>query len=743
MHKILILIFLFVLNNSILSAQIIKKIEISGNKRVSKETVEIYGDLKINKDFNEKELNKILENLYSTNFFEDIQIKITNNILKITLKEYPVINQLIILGEPSNKYIEQIKKIIKSKEKNSFIKNNLSADIETIKVLYSSLGYNFTTVNAKIKTIENNKLDLIFELNRGQQTKITKISFLGDKKIKDKRLRDLIASEEYKFWKFISRNTKFTQNLIKFDIRLLTNYYKSIGYYDVQISSNSAEIQKSGNVELVYSIDAGKRYSISKIITNADAVFDKNIFYPLNKEYKKIIGTFHSPFKIKNLLEKIDDLIEQNNLQFVEHNVEEIIEEDSITIKFNIFEGSKVLVERIDVLGNNITNETVIRGELLLDEGDPFTNLALEKSISKIKSRNIFRTVEAKVAEGTSPDLKTIDIEVVEQPTGEISAGAGIGTHGGSFGFSVKENNWLGEGKQVAFDLDLNAESLSGTINYTDPNYDLLGNSLNYFLSSSSNDKPDQGYENSIVSAGANTAFEQYKDIYTSVGISAAYDDLRTDNTATDSLKKQSGEFSELIGTYGFSYDKRNRSFMPTNGSIISFTQSLPIYADKAFIDNTFSTSSYKTISENIIGAGKFRLSAINGLNDEDVRISKRKNLSTKKLRGFKKGKVGPVDGVDHVGGNYSAALNFEANLPNLLPDSSNADLGLFLDFGNVWGVDYDASIDDSNKIRSSAGVAATWTSPLRPMTFILSTNISKASTDETEGFNFNLGTTF
>ncbi len=182
---------------------------------------------------------------------------------------------------------------------------------------------------------------------------------------------------------------------------------------------------------------------------------------------------------------------------------------------------------------------------------------------------------------------------------------------------------------------------------------------------------------------------------------------------------------------------------MPTDGFITSFNQTLPIYADKAFIANTFSSSLYNKLSENVIGAAKFYASAINGINNDNVRISKRRSLSTRRLRGFESGKVGPIDGSDHVGGNYAAVINLEANMPNLLPESTNTDVGLFLDIGNVWGVDYDDTLDDSNKIRSSTGVAASWLSPLGPMTFILSTNISKASTDTTESFNFNLGTTF
>jgi outer membrane protein insertion porin family len=182
---------------------------------------------------------------------------------------------------------------------------------------------------------------------------------------------------------------------------------------------------------------------------------------------------------------------------------------------------------------------------------------------------------------------------------------------------------------------------------------------------------------------------------------------------------------------------------MPTSGSIISAGQSLPIYADKPFIANSLSASKYNSFNENVVGSSKFFLTTINGLGDEDVRISKRKSLSVKRLRGFERNKVGPVDGTDHIGGNYAAAVNFETNMPNLLPESTNTDVGFFLDFGNVWGVDYDSTIEDGNKIRSSAGATMNWISPLGPMSFVLAQNITKAKTDKVQSFAFNLGTTF
>jgi outer membrane protein insertion porin family len=739
---IYLLSFLFLFNfNSY--AKIVENVIINGNSRVSDQTILLYGKIDIKQNLDEEKINVILNNLNATDFFEDIKIEIKNSVLVINLKEYPVVNQIILKGEPSKKIAKEIKKNLKLKERNSFIKSYLSSDIEIIKEIYSSLGYNFASIETKINKVDNNNFDLLIEIIRGKKTKISSINFIGDKKLKDRKLRDIIASEEDKFWKVISRNTNFNQSLIDLDIRLLTNYYKSIGYYDVVINSKTAEINNENNINLTYSIEAGTRFTVDKITTNVDPVFDNKLFFPLKKSYDKVIGEYYSPFAIKKILEDIDKIIENNSLQFVEHNVEEDVKDKTISIQFNIYEGERQLVERINIKGNNITDESVIRGELILDEGDPFTNLGLDKSIAKLKSRRIFKDVTSVVTPGSESNLKVIDINVSEMPTGEISAGAGIGTNGGSFELRISENNWLGEGKKLDFILATDSESLTGKINYTDPNYNFMGNSINYFIANSSNDKPDQGYENTIYSTGVNTSFEQYRNIFTNLGLSASYDDLRTVSSASESLKKQSGEFSELAGNYGFMYDNRNRAFMPTSGSIISFNQNLPIIADRQAIENTFNATKYKSFSDDVVGASKFYISTINGIGNDDVRLSRRKNLSSRKLRGFERGKVGPIDGNDHIGGNYTAALNFEASLPNLLPETTKTDINLFLDFANVWGVDYDSSIDDSNKIRSSTGIAANWLSPVGPLSFTFATNLTKANTDTTEFFNFNLGTTF
>ena len=727
---------------SLAKAEIVQDIKINGNKKISDETIKIYGGVKIGQDYIDKDLDRIIKNLYGTNFFEDINVNLSNNTLTINLKEFPSINQLILIGEKNSRITKEIKKLIFLKEKQPFIRSKLSDDIELIKRLYSSLGYNSPEINTKIKEFDDT-LDLLIEIVPGQQTKISSINFIGDKKISNKRLRDVIASEENKFWKFLSNNTKFSEELVSLDERLLKNYYKSIGYYDVNIISKSATINENKNIDITYSIDAGNRYIINKISTNINPVIEQNIFNPLQKTYNKYIGNYYSPFTIKKILDEIDEIIDENNIQFVEHNVEEVLEDNTIEIIFNIYETEKIFVNRIDILGNTVTNEEVIRNKLLLVEGDPYSELALKKTVSEIRATNLFNNVTYDILDESTSNKKDIAIRVEEKPTGEVSAGAGVGTSGGSFAIIVSENNWLGKGDKIQFELDLDSESLGGVFNYSDNDYNYTGNKLNYYISSQSNDKPNQGYENTIISSGIKTSFEQFKDIYLNLGIEASYDDLRTQNSASSSLKKQSGEFSEIAGIYGFRSDNRNRAFMPTSGYITNFEQKFPIYADKQALTNTFSVSNYKQLSENMIGASKIFASSINGFGGDDVRLNERRGLSSNRLRGFERGKIGPLDGSDHVGGNYAAALNFEANFPNLLPDSTRTEIGTFLDFGNVWGVDYDDTINESNEIRSSAGVAMSWSSPIGPMSFVLSKDIKKADTDKTQSFTFNLGTTF
>ena len=725
------------------NAEIIEKLEVVGNDRISAETIKVYGEIKIGNDYLQSDLNDILKKLYSTDFFENIEIILNNKTIKIIVKEYNIINSINIDGEKSKNIKDKILELINLRTKGSFISNYLNDDINLIKKLYSSLGYNFVKIDYNIEQFSNNRVNLKFNIIKGERTFINKIIFIGDKKIRENKLKDIIVSEEKKFWKILSKNTYFNQNTIDLDKRLLINYYKSLGYYDAQVLTSTAQLKKNNTTDITFTINAGKRYRINKISTNVSDPIDKKLFEPMQKFYLNLVGKYYSPFKVKKLLDEIDFLIAANDLQFIDHTVNEILTEDKVEIIINVFEGPKKTVERINILGNTVTEESVIRSELLVDEGDPFSNLKFNKSIAKLKSRNLFGEVNANIFEGSSKDLNVIEIKVEEKPTGEISAGAGIGTNGASFAFDIAENNWLGKGINVATSFDVSSETFTGSLSLTDPNYNFSGNSLNYIISNTKNDKPDSGYENNLITLGVGTKFEQYRDVFLTPGLRFSYDDLKVEDSASNALKKQKGTFSDLSFDYAISTDKRDRVYGPTEGYFTSFSQTIPLYADSPFLKNSFSYNKYLSFNPNVIGAFKFYLAGINGLNDKDVRLSKRLSLSSSRLRGFESGKVGPKDGVDFIGGNYVASSNIELNLPNLLPESTKTDVGLFLDFANIWGVDYSESLNDSNKVRSSVGINTSWLSPVGPMSFVFSQNLSKAETDITESFNFRLGTTF
>ena len=379
-----------------------------------------------------------------------------------------------------------------------------------------------------------------------------------------------------------------------------------------------------------------------------------------------------------------------------------------------------------------------------MDGLSQYSALLVNKSINKLKARGIFGNVEKKVKEGSSDDLKVLEVSVEEKATGEITAGAGVGTDGTAFMAAVTENNWLGRGIKLSSQLDITDETISGFLNVSNPNFNYSGNSVDASISVSSSDMTESsGYESSKTGFSLGTGFEQYEGIFLSPGFSATYEDIEVETSSSTSVKKMDGTYYNLDFDYGIAWDRRNQPFQPTSGYITKFEQSLPIVIDKSSIYNGFTASGYRAFGEDIIGSVKFMARSIHGLEDEDVRLTSRLFIPATRLRGFNAIKIGPKDGEDYIGGNYVSSLNFEAQLPKLLPESSRTDISLFTDLGNIWGVDYSSTLDDTNEIRSSVGIAANVWTPVGPLSFILAEDISKSINDETQTFNFRIGTSF
>ena len=736
-------ILFFIFYNVYSYSEVVNKVDVQGNDRISSETIMIFGDIVIGNNYEESDVSLLIKKLYETRFFSNISVELANNKLTIVVEENPIVYSIIFKGEKAKKHVEKIKEFLLVREKSSYVSNNIKHDINQIKSFYRARGYYFVKIDAEIEKLEKNRVNIFYSIDAGEKAKISKIYFLGDKKFRDKRLRDIIISEEAKFWKFLSQNVYLNQERIELEKRLLENYYRNKGYYEVDLTSSSVEYSEGEGFVLTYSINAGKRYKFKKIFADVSETLDSSAFFSLEPEFNKLVGQYYSQIKLYSLLEKIDKLSEQKELQFVNHSLLETLDDDGIEVKINIFEGKKFIIEKINIAGNTITNDSVIRGELLVDEGDPFSELLVNKSLNKIRGRNIFGKVEQKTLPGSTDDLKILEINVEEKATGEIMAGAGVGTEGTSFMFSVRENNWLGKGVYLTSALSISEERVSGNIEVIDPNYNFSGNSVSTSLNVSATDRTaTTGFKSSKTGFSLGTSFEQYEDIYISPSLAVNHEDIEAESTASDSIKKMDGTYITSDFTYGITLDKRNQSFQPTEGYSTSFFQSLPLIQDSSSILNTFNANTWHEISENVIGSLKFQAKTVHGI-DDNVRLTNRLFVSGRKLRGFVRGKVGPKDGADWIGGNYVTGLSVEAQLPNLLPESYKTDFSLYLDTANIWGVDYSDSIDDSNKIRSSVGVAANVFTAIGPLSWTLSQSLTKASSDVTETFNFNIGTSF
>ena len=746
--KILLNIIFLILFSSNLSAEIVKNIKVTGNKRISLETITVLGQISTNEDYSDNKLNIVLKNLYNSNFFSNIDINISNGTLTINVTENSIIEDVKITGIKNKSLIKNLKENISLKNRISFTEDLLNRDINLIKNILKSNGYYFAKISPSI--FENNELNSIeveIEIDLGEKAKIKEISFIGDKKIKDKKLLEVIASEEHKFWKFVSNKVFLNQSVIDLDIRLLQNYYKNLGFYKVKINNSFAEFDEKGFFKLLFNIDAGNRYFFNNLKLNLPDDYNMKDFEDLNKIFTNLKNEKYSIDDLNSILDEIDKIASERLYDFIDAKVvEEVIEDNKINFTFNIIDSEKFYVERINILGNFQTIEEVIRNKLIVDEGDPLNSLLYNKSIDSIKSLRIFKKVKGEIKDGAEENLKIIDITVEEQPTGEVSLAAGVGTSGTTIGGGVNEKNFLGKGINLTTNLEISEEGVKGAFIYSKPNFAYTDNTLFTSLEATSTDLlTNFGYKVTKKGFTVGTQFEQYENLFFSPELSIFLEDLDTNSTASAQLKKQEGSYTDVYVNYGIDYDLRNSRYEPSSGYKTSFAQELPMISDDSEIANTLVFTQYKTLNKasDMVGKASLYLKAVNSLDGSDVRISKRANVPYFRLRGFEKGKIGPKENTDYIGGNYVGALNFSTNLPGILTTIENIDFTYFIDFANVWGVDYNSSLDDSFKIRSSTGIGLDVLTPVGPLSFSLSKPITKQSSDKTEGFRFNLGTTF
>ena len=737
-----VILFNFLLLTSA-NTEIVKSIKILGNERIADETIIMFSKIKIGSDLDKNDINNSLRSLYESNFFENVSIKLIQNNLTILVKENPIIENVYFEGIKSNSLKEKILKNINLKSRSSYSEILLKETKTQIISTLRDLGYYFSVVEIDLIDLDDNKIDLTFNVNLGEKAKIKKITFIGNKIFKDSKLKSLIISEEYKFWKFISGKKYLNENLINFDSRLLRNFYLNKGYYDVNINSSFAKLINNDEFEIVFNINANNKFYFGDLNLDLPVDFEISNFENLNETFNNLKNEPYSLNSVEKIIDEIDKIAITEQYESISANVKENIVDNKINLTFKIEENEKYFIKKINIFGNNITRENVIRNQFYIDEGDPYNEILAKKSINEIKSLNFFKSVESEIINDDLNKTKIINITVEEKPTGEIMAGAGFGTDGEVIEFGIKENNYLGKGLKVETNLSVGSDKIVGNFDLNNPNINNTEKSVNFGIRATEIDRLTAfGYKSKKIGGLVGTKFEYLEDFTLGIEASSFIEDISTSASASTRQKKQEGGYFDTYLGLKFDYDKRNQKFQTNDGFRSFYSVGIPVISDTNTLTNFYNYKTYSELYENNISSLSISFGAANSITGDDIKLSERLYIPQKKLRGFVKGKVGPKDGSDYIGGNYYSTLNLSSTLPQVLPSIENISVSTFVDIGNVWGVD-DNSLDESSKLRSSIGIGIDYFTVVGPLSFTFAQPITKADTDAEETFRFNLGTTF
>ena len=736
-------VLFFLLLSSVSQAEI-KKINIIGNKRVSNNTIESLVDKKKDK-IDSIYINNLTKNIYDTDFFSDVKIDFNQEVLTITVVENPIVNFFYINGIKDDD-LDKINKIFIIKENAIFSSAKLKQDVERVKDYFKDLGYYSIIVDPEVYKIENNQVNLILNIDKKDVSKIKNIFFIGNKYFSSSALLRVISSAEDGWWKLFS-SSALSEKKIEYDKELLKDFYKSKGFYDVQIETVFANLDSNKNFSVTFSINSGKKYSFGQFeIKSNNNIKDIDVNEIKVFSNKTIKNQIYSSEVVSKLSNQIIKFIEEKKYNNIDIRVEEVKSKDqNIDILVSLDPGKNLFLNKINIKGNNITQEKTIRDNLVISEGDNLNNSKIKKSIDQIKSKQYFSRVDYKIDDSEKKNFKDLNIIVKEQATGSISAGVGYGTNGGMFEASVNEKNFLGQGVNLNLLARLSTEKISGEFTILNPNFNNSEKELFNSLFSDTDDYKNSGYQNKRIGDKIATKYEIYEDIYFRPNLLIQYDKLETSSTASSLLKSRSGNYTTTSVGYNFSADFRDSKSNPTSGNVSYFEQNIAtLLSDIPTVQTSIGTTFYKElINENFIGSLRARIDAAIGLDNKDIKLSDRSYGSVSVIRGFENRGIGPVDGGDHVGGNYLASLSLKSTFPNPIPENLRANTIIFFDAANVWGVDYSNNIADSNKIRTSVGVGLDIMSPFGPVSFSYAVPLSSLSTDKKQNFLFNIGSSF
>ncbi len=728
---------------------IVEEIAVEGNSRIEVETVASYLLLKVGDPFNIARMDASLKALFATGLFSDVSIRREGTRLIVRIVENPIINRVVFEGNDSVK-TKQLMTEIQLRPRVVYTRTKVQNDVKRVLEIYRASGRFAATVVPKVITLPQNRVDLVFEINEGNVTGVRKIGFIGNKIFSDSTLRSVIETEEMVWWKFFSANDTYDPDRLEFDKEQLRKHYLTNGYADFRVVSAVAELTPDRNdFFITFTVEEGKRYEFGKIkITTTLRNLDVK---KLRSELMASKGHWYNSKLIEQGINRLTDAAGNLGYAFVE--VRPLVKRDrdkrKIDVTFDIREGPRVFVERIEIKGNDRTRDEVIRREIRLAEGDAFSTARIRRSRKRLKALGFFEQVEITNSPGSKPDRTVVVVSVEERSTGEFSLGAGFSSQEGAIGnVGLRERNFMGRGQSLALSFSLSQRTQSIDLSFTEPYFLDRNLSAGFDLFRTVRSFDDEGsFAQASNGARVRVGYEIAENLIQNWSYTLRHDTVKdVDATASIFIKEQEGSNLASVIGQALTYDKRDDRLDPTSGYVLKFQTQLSGFGGTVrFIKVNVSGGKFFSLAEDVVLSVSGEVGQVKGIG-RDVRLTDRFFLGGDNLRGFATSGVGPRDAVtnDALGANRFYAGTIEITFPVGLPPEMGIRGRVFVDIGSAFSIDaFGPGVVDRSSPRISTGVGISWKSPFGPVQVDFGFPLARESFDETQVFRFNVGTRF
>lgn len=729
---------------------IISEIRVEGNQRIEAETVRSYMKLAVGDRYDPERVDRSLKSLFSTGLFADINMRREGSVLIVTVVENPIINRIAFEGNKRLKD-DALSAEVQLRPRIVYTRTKVQNDVARLVEVYRRSGRFAATVEPKVIQLPQNRVDLVFEIDEGPLTKIRKISFIGNKRFSDGKLRGKIGTKESVWYRFLTTDDTYDPDRLTFDRELLRRFYLSEGYADFRVVSAIAELTRDREgFFITFTIEEGQRYRIGKVDVTSK-LRDLNVD-ELRPHLLTDPGDWYDANAVEDTIQGLSDVVGSLGFAFVDikPRVHKDREAGIIDITYDIGEGPRAYVERINISGNFRTLDEVIRREFRLVEGDAFSSAKLRRSQQRIRDLGFFDKVEVNTREGSTPDKAIIDVEVAEQATGELSFGVGLSSLDGALAdISIRERNLLGRGQDLRLSFTISGRRQEIDLSFTEPYFLDRDLSAGFDVFRRSIDVTDEGtFDQDSLGFALRAGYPATDNLRHSLNYTLRQDKI-TDIDVSASRFIQSQRGTNVTSSIGQTllYDRRDSKIRPTKGYFIRLQQDLAGFGGNIrYVRHRISSTYYYPFTEDLIGSVSVTGGDIIGIFGEDVRLNDRFFIGGSTLRGFSTAGIGPRDAItdDALGGNLFGTGTLELSFPLGLPSEFNIGGRAFVDFGTLTDIDESGpEILDKASLRATVGVGVSYISPFGPILLDIGKPILKETFDETETVRFTFGTRF